>query len=56
VRWGLVEPFGVGDEDELGVGVDEGGAPRRRSGIGRVGGEEILRRLSTVRTFSIDVR
>jgi succinate-semialdehyde dehydrogenase/glutarate-semialdehyde dehydrogenase len=32
-----------------------GGAPRRRSGIGRVGGAEILRRLSTVRTISVDV-
>jgi acyl-CoA reductase-like NAD-dependent aldehyde dehydrogenase len=32
-----------------------GGAPRRCSGIGRVGGDEILRRLSTVRTISVDV-
>jgi succinate-semialdehyde dehydrogenase/glutarate-semialdehyde dehydrogenase len=31
-----------------------GGAPRRSSGIGRIGGEETLRRMSTVRTIVID--
>jgi succinate-semialdehyde dehydrogenase/glutarate-semialdehyde dehydrogenase len=33
-----------------------GGAPRRASGTGRVGGEWILRRLSTVRTICLDAR
>lgn len=33
-----------------------GGAPRRSSGVGRIGGEETLRRMSTVRTIVIDNR
>ncbi len=33
-----------------------GGAPRRSSGVGRIGGEETLRRMSTIRTIVIDNR
>lgn len=33
-----------------------GGAPRRSSGVGRIGGEETLRRMSTIRTIVIDSR
>lgn len=33
-----------------------GGAPRRASGLGRIGGEETLRRMSTIRTIVIDTR
>ncbi len=33
-----------------------GGAPRRSSGVGRIGGDETLRRMSTVRTIVVDIR